>query len=173
MPHFLSESNHLGVGEQSSASDMALYSDIHYAINTEFIHGCLAKFLACFAMICSSSSCISYLPRPNDLGKDIGSLCFRDCLSILPVHPKGRGPGDGRVVTSYAGMVPGYAGSFGYDGAPWCDWSRPQVVTALSVHREAASRLAYSSTFGYHVGVHPKMKQDWMFSSAGHSPRCP
>ena len=42
-------------------------------------------------------------------------------ISILPVHPKGVGPGGARVVTSYAGMVPGYAGSFGYDGAPRCD----------------------------------------------------
>ena len=39
-------------------------------------------------------------------------------ISILPVHPKGGGPGGARVVTSYAGMVPGFAGSFGYDGAP-------------------------------------------------------
>ena len=123
-------------------------------------------------MICSSSSCISCLLRSDYLGKDIGSLCFRACLSILPIHPKGGGPGDARVVTSYAGMVPEYAGSFGYDGAPQCDWGRPQVVTALSVHREAASRLAYSPTFGYRVGVHAKMKWDWMFSSAGHSPRC-
>ena len=62
--------------------------------------------------------------------------------------------------------MPGYAGSFGYDGAPRCDWGRPQVVTVLLVRREAASRLAYSPTFGYRVGVHAKMKRDWMFSSA-------
>ena len=60
--------------------------------------------------------------RPDDLGKDIGSLCFRACLSILSLHPKGGGPGGARVVTSYAGMVPGYAGSLGYDGAPRFDW---------------------------------------------------
>ena len=78
------------------------------------------------------------------LGKDIGSLCFRACRIILPVHPKGGGPGGARVVTSYAAMVPGYVGSFGYDGTPRCDWGRLQVVTALSVRREAASRLAYS-----------------------------
>ena len=89
---------------------MALYSDIHYAIYKEFVHGYLAMFLAYLAMIYSSSSCISCLLRPDDLGKDIGSLCFRDCLSILPVHPKGGGPGGARVVTSYAGMVPGYVG---------------------------------------------------------------
>ena len=97
---------------------------------------------------------------------------FGLALASLPVHPKGGGPGGVRVVTSYAGMVPGYAGSFGYDGAPRCDWGRPQVVTTLLVRREAASRLAYSPMFGYGVGVHAKMKRDWMFSSAVHSPRC-
>ena len=60
-------------------------------------------------------------------------LRFRACLSILPVHSKGGGPRGARVVTSYAGMVHGYAEFFGYDGAPRCDWGRPQVVTALSV----------------------------------------
>ena len=64
-----------------------------------------------------------------------------------------------RVVTSYAGIVPRYAVSFGYDGAKRFDWGRLQVVTALSVRREAASRLAYSLTFGYRVGVHAKMKR--------------
>ena len=93
-------------------------------------------------------------------------LALASYLSIR----KGGGPGGARVVTSYAGMVPGYAGSLGYDGAPLCDWGSPQVVTALSVRREATSRLAYSPTFGYRVGVHAKMKRDWMFSSAGHSP---
>ena len=152
---------------------MVLYSDYRYAIHKEFVLDYLAMFLACVAKFYSYSSCISCLLRLDDLGKDIGSLCFRACLSILPVHPKGGGPGGARVVTSYAGMVPGYAGSFGYDGDPRCDWGRPQVVTALSVRREAASRLAYSPTFGYCVGVQAKMKRDWMFSSAGHSPRCP
>ena len=89
---------------------MALYSEYRYAIHTEFVHGYLAMFLACLAMICSSSSSISCLLRLDDLGKDIGSLCFQACLSILLVHPKGGGPGGARVVTSYAGMVPGYAG---------------------------------------------------------------
>ena len=105
---------------------MALYSDSHYAIHKEFILGYLAMLLACLAKFCSYSSCISCLLRPDDLGKDIGSLCFRAFLSILPVHPKGGGPGGARVVTSYAGMVPGYAGSLGYDGAPQFDWGRPQ-----------------------------------------------
>ena len=149
---------------------MALYSDFLYAIHIEFVLGYLAMFVACLALICALSSYTSCLLRPDDLGKDIGLWFFRAYLSILPVHPKGGGPGGARVVTSYAGMVPGYAESFGYDGTPRCDWGRPQVVTALSVCREVASRLAYSPTFGYRVGVHAKMKRDWMFSSADHSP---
>ena len=131
---------------------MALYSDFRYAIHIEFVLGYLAMFVACLALSCALSSYSSCMLRPDDLGKDIGSLCFRACLSILPTHPKGGGPRDARVVTSYAGMVPGYAGSLGYD---------------------TASRLAYSPMFGYRVGVHAKMKRDWMFSSAGHSLRCP
>ena len=132
---------------------MALYSDFLYAIHIEFVLGYLAMFVACLALICALPSYSSCILRSDNLGKDIGSLCFRACLSILLVHPKGGGPGDARVVSSYAGIVPGYAGSFGYDGAPWCDWARPHVVTALLVHREAASRLAYSPTFGYGVAV--------------------
>ena len=131
--YFISLAN--PVGEQSSAFGMALYSDFRYAIHIEFILGYLAMFVACLALICALSSYASCLLRPDNLAKDIGSLCFRAYLSILPIHPKGGGPGVARVVTSYAG-------SFGYDGAPWYDWGRPQVVTALSVHREAASRLA-------------------------------
>ena len=96
-------------------------------------------------------------------------LALASYLSIQRVGD----PGGARVVTSYVGMVPGYAGSFGYDGAPRCDWGRPQMVTALSVRWEAASWLAYSPMFGYHVGAHAKMKRDWMFSSAGNSSRCP
>ena len=152
---------------------MALYSDFLYANHSEFVLGYLAMFVAYLALISVYPSYSSCMLRPDDLGKDIGSLCFRACLSILPVHPKGGGPGGARVVTSYAGMLPGYAGSFGYDGALRCDWGRPQVVTALSVRWEVASRLAYSMTFGYRVGVHAMMKRDCMFSSAGHSPQCP
>ena len=100
---------------------MALYSDILYAIHSEFVLGYLAMFVACLALICASSCYSSCLLRPDDLGKDISLLCFRACLSILPVQPKGGGPGGARVVTSYVGMVPGYAGSLGYDGAPWFD----------------------------------------------------
>ena len=83
---------------------MALYSDSHYAIHKELVLGYLAMFLACLAKFYSYSSCISCLLRPDDLGKDIGSLCFQVCLSILPVHPKGGGLGGARVVTSYDGI---------------------------------------------------------------------
>ena len=152
---------------------MAVYSDYRHAIHTEFVHGYLVMFLACSAMICSSSSCISCLLRPDDLGKDIGLLCFRDCLSVLPVHPKGGGPGGARVVTSYASMGLWYAGSLGCDGAPRCDWGRPHVVTALSVQWEAASRLVYSPTFGYSCRSSYKYETVWKFSRTGHSPRCP
>ena len=152
---------------------MALYSVFRYAIHSEFILGYLAMFVACLALISALPSYSSCMLRPDDLGKDIGSLCFWACLSVLPVHSKGGGPGGVKVGTSYAGMVPRYAVSLRYDGAPWFDWGRPRVVTAPSVRREAASRLAYSPTFGYGVGVHAKIKRDWMFSSAGHSPQCP
>ena len=91
---------------------MALYSDFRYAIHIEFVPGYLAMFLACLALICALSSYTSCLLRPDDLGKDIRSLCFRVCLSILPVHPKGGGPGGARVVTSYASMVPGYVKTY-------------------------------------------------------------
>ena len=82
---------------------MALYSDFLYIIHIEFVLGYHAMFLACLALISASSSYSSCLLRPDDLSKDIGSLCFRACLSMLPVHPKGGGPGSARVV------VPGYA----------------------------------------------------------------
>ena len=65
-------------------------------------------FLACLALIYALSSYTSCLLRADDLGKDIGSLCFRAYLSILPIHPKGGGPWGARVMTSYVGMVPGY-----------------------------------------------------------------
>ena len=72
---------------------MALYSDFCYAIHIEFILGYLAMFIACLTLICALLSYSSCMLRPDDLGKDIGSLCFRAYLSILPVHPKGGGPG--------------------------------------------------------------------------------
>ena len=103
---------------------MALYSDFRYIIHIEFIFGYLAMFVACLALISIYPSYSSCMLRPIDLGKDIGLLCFRACLSILPVGA--------RIVTSYLGLVPGYAGSLGYDSAPWFDWVRPQVVTSWS-----------------------------------------
>ena len=72
---------------------MALYSDFRYAIYSEYILGYLAMFIACLALICALLSYTSCLLRPDDLGKDIGLLCFRAYLSILPVHPKGGVPG--------------------------------------------------------------------------------
>ena len=106
----------LGVVEQSSASSMALYPTCQTSIhNIEFI------------------SYATVLVRPDDPGTDRGLLCFRACSSVLLVYPKGGRPGDARVVTTYMGVVLGYTGSFGYDRAPWCDWGRWQVVTALSV----------------------------------------
>ena len=71
---------------------MALYSDFRYIIHIEFVLGYLAKFLACLALICALSSYASYLLRPDDLGMDIGSLCFQACFSVLLVHPKGGEP---------------------------------------------------------------------------------
>ena len=79
----------LGVGEQSSVSSMALYSDFRYAIYIDFVLGYLAMFVACLALISALPSYSSCMLRPDDLGKDIGLLCFRACLSILPIHPKG------------------------------------------------------------------------------------
>ena len=72
---------------------MALYSDFIYAIHIEFVLGYLAMFVACLALINIYPSYSSCMLRPDDLGKDIGLLCFRACLSILPVHPKGGVPG--------------------------------------------------------------------------------
>ena len=72
---------------------MALYSDFRYAIHIEFILDYLAMLVACLALICALSSYTSCLLRLDDLDKDIGSLCFRAYLSILPVHLKGGGPG--------------------------------------------------------------------------------
>ena len=77
---------------------MALYFDIRYAIHIEFLLGYLALFVACLALISAYSSYTCCLRRPDDLGKDIGSLCFRICLSILPVHSNSGGPGGARVV---------------------------------------------------------------------------
>ena len=88
-------------------------------------------------MLRSFMSYAKVLVRPDDLGTDRGSLCFRACSSVLLVHPKGGRPGDTKVVTSCTSVVLEYAGSIGYDRAPWCDWGRRQVVIALSVRRNS------------------------------------
>ena len=72
---------------------MALYSDFRYAIHIEFILGYLAMFVACLALICALSSYTSCLLRPDDLGNDIGSLCFRAYLSISCGHIRAWSPG--------------------------------------------------------------------------------
>ena len=53
---FLANPVVLGVGEQSLASGMALYSDFRYAIHIEFVLGYLAMFVAYLALICAYSS---------------------------------------------------------------------------------------------------------------------
>ena len=58
----------LGVGEQSSASGMALYSDFRYAIPIEFVLGYLAMFVACLDLIYALTSYTSCLLRIDDLG---------------------------------------------------------------------------------------------------------
>ena len=134
---------------------MALYSTCQYRIhNTEPSLGYCTSMLvylasACYSimlvhhiMTCCFISYMLHILRPDDLGKDIGSSCLRACPSVLLVHPKGGRPGDARVVTSCTSVVFGYAGSFGYDRAPRCDWGRWQVVTALSVRRN--SSVAFS-----------------------------
>ena len=72
---------------------MALYSDFLYANHSEFVLGYISMFVACLALSCALSSYSSCMLRPDDLGKDFSSLCFRACLSILLVHPKGGGQG--------------------------------------------------------------------------------
>jgi hypothetical protein len=113
---------------------MALCSTCQYLIhNLEFSHGCFAILIVYHTMPCFITSDPMYAVRPDELGKDICSLCLWACLSALLVHLKGGRPRCARVVTSYMDVVPGYAGSFGYDHAPWCCRGRRQVVTALSV----------------------------------------
>ena len=107
-------------------------------------------------MLSSFKSYAEVLVRPNDPGTDRGSMCFRACSSVLLVHPKGGRPGDTRVVTSYMSVVLGYAGSFGYDRAPWCDWGRWQVVTALFIRCNSGVAFSVLPMFGFGVGVHAK-----------------
>ena len=53
---------------------MALYYDFLYANHSEFVLGYLAMFVACLALISALPSYSSCMLRPDDLGKDIGSL---------------------------------------------------------------------------------------------------
>ena len=122
---------------------MALYLICQTSIhNIEICHGCFTILIVYESMLSSFMSYTMILVRPDDPGMDRGSLCFRTCSSVLLVHLKGGRPGDTRVVTSYTCVVLGYAGSFGYDRAPQCDWGRWQVVIALSVRRN--SDVAFS-----------------------------
>ena len=112
----------LGVIEQSSVPGMALYPICQTSIhNMEICHGFFTILIVYQSMLSSFISYATVLVRPDDLGTDRDSLCFRACSSVLLVHLKGGRPGDARVVTSYTSVVLGYAGSFGYDHAPRCD----------------------------------------------------
>ena len=106
-------------------------------------HGCFTILIVYQSMFRSFISYATVLVRPDDPGTDRGSLCFQACSSVLLIHPKGWRPRDTRVVTSYTGVVLGYAGSFEYDRAPRCDWGRRQEVTALSVRHNSC--VAFSA----------------------------
>ena len=116
---------------------MALYPTQTSIHNIEFCHGCFAILIVYQSMLSSFMSYDKVLVRPDDPGTDRGLLCFQACSSVLLVHPKGWRHVDARIVTSCMSVVLGYAGSFGYDCAPWCDWGRRQVVTALSIRRNS------------------------------------
>ena len=101
------------------------------------MHGCFTILIVYQSMLSSFMSYAKVLVRPDDPCTNRGSLCFQACSGVLLVHPKGGRPGDARIVTSYMSVVLGYAGSFGYDCAPRCDWGRRQVVTSLSIRRNS------------------------------------
>ena len=104
---------------------MALYSFCQYSIhNIVLDHDCFTISIVYQSMLLFIMSCVTSMVRLDDPGMDIGSLCFRSCSSVLLVHSKGERLGDARVVTSYTGVVLGYAESYGYDHAPLCDWGR-------------------------------------------------
>ena len=93
---------------------MALYPSCQTSIhNIELCHGCFTILIVYQSMLSSFMSYAKVLVRPDDLGRDRGSLCFRAYSSILLIHPKGGRPWDTRVVSSYTSVVLGYAGSFG------------------------------------------------------------
>ena len=119
--------------------------------------GCFTILIVYESMLRSFISYATVLVRPDDPGTDRGSLCFWACSSVLLVHPKGGRPGGTRVVTSYTSVVLGYAGSFGYDHAPRCEWGRRQVVTALSVRRN--SGVAFSVLPGVRVWCRSSSKE--------------
>ena len=92
---------------------MAFYSTCQHSIhNIELCHGCYAISIVYQSMLWLFMSYSKDMVRLDDLGTDIGLSCFRARSSILLVHPKGGRPGDARVVTSYTGVVLGYAASF-------------------------------------------------------------
>ena len=69
---------------------MALYFNCQLSIhNTELCHGCYAILIVYQSMLWLFMSYAKDVVRPDDLGTDISSLCFRACSSILLVHPKG------------------------------------------------------------------------------------
>ena len=117
---------------------MALYLTCQISIhNIELCHGCCTILIVYQSLLSPFMSCATDLVRPDDSGTDRGSLCLRACSSVLLVHPEGGRPGDARVVTSCTSVVLGYAGSFGYEPTPQCDWGRRLVVTALFVWRNS------------------------------------
>ena len=150
-----------------------MYSDCRYAFHTELVHGCLAIWIACLATFCLFISYLGCLLRPDDLGKDIGLLCFRACLSVLLVHPKGGRPEDTRIVTSYMGVLPRYAGSFRYDGVPWIEWGRPRVLTAPFGLLRNCFMVSVVPDIWVPCRSSRKDVRDRMYSSVGHSPRYP
>ena len=136
---------------------MALYPTCQTSIhNIEFCHGCFTILIVYQSMLRSFISYATVLVRPDDPGTDRGPLCFRASSSVLLVHPNGGRHGDTRVVTLYTSVVLGYAGSFGYDRAPRCDWGRRQVVTALSVRRNSCVAFSVLPDVRVLLGVHAK-----------------
>jgi len=85
----------LGVGDQSSALDMTLYSTCHLSIHyIELCHGCYVISIVCQSMLRFIMSYAKDMVRLDDPGTDISSLCFWACFSVLLVHPKGGRPSD-------------------------------------------------------------------------------
>ena len=83
----------LGVVEESSVLDMALYSIYQNSIhNIELCHDCYAISIVYQSMLWLFMSYAKDVVRPDDLGTDVGSLCFRAFSSVLLVHPKGGDP---------------------------------------------------------------------------------